>query len=89
MEVPQGQTDQDREQDSSPGLKTLNMNINIYYFTMRSFMIRVELPHIWKFTVNIDHDLKFCLKVKLVQRHEDGETWKLIVLKILRGFQSC
>ena len=63
MEVPQGKTDQDREQDSSPGLKTLNMNINIYYSTMRSFMIRVELPHIWKFTVNIDPDLKFCLKV--------------------------
>ena len=28
MEVPQGKTDQDREQDSFPGLKTLNMNIN-------------------------------------------------------------
>ena len=27
MEVPQGMTDQNREQDSSPGLKTLNMNI--------------------------------------------------------------
>ena len=74
MEVPQGQTDQDREQDSSPGLKTLNMNISTYYSTMRSFMLRVELPHILKFTVNIDHDLKFYLKVKLVQRHEDGET---------------
>ena len=45
--------------------------------------------HICKFTLNIDPDLKFCLKVKLVQRHEDGETRSLIVLKILRGFQSC
>ena len=27
MEVPQGMTDQNREQDSSPGLKTLYMNI--------------------------------------------------------------
>ena len=46
MEVPQGKTDQDREQDRSPGLKTLNMNISTYYSTMRSFMLRVELPHI-------------------------------------------
>ena len=45
--------------------------------------------HICKFTLNIDHDLKFCLKVNLVQRQEDGETRSLIVLKILRGFQSC
>ena len=28
LEVPQRRTDQDREQDSSLGLKTLNMNIS-------------------------------------------------------------
>ena len=54
MEVPQGKTDQDREQDSSPGLKTLNMNINTI------LTLTLELLHIWMFTVNIDHDLKFC-----------------------------
>ena len=30
MEVPQGKTDQDREQESSPGLKTRNMNTCIF-----------------------------------------------------------
>ena len=52
-------------------------------------MLRVELLHTCKFTVNIDHYLKFFLKVKLVQRHENGEARSLIVLKILPGFQSC
>ena len=28
MEAPQGKTDQNREQDGSPGLKTLNMYIS-------------------------------------------------------------
>ena len=28
VEVPQGKTDQNREQYGSPGLKTLNMNIS-------------------------------------------------------------
>ena len=51
-------------------------------------MLRVELSHIWKFTVNIDYDLKFCLKVKLVQRHEDRETWNLIVLKYYVAFRA-
>ena len=55
---------------------------------MTPFLLRVEL-HICKLTLNIDHDLKFCLKVKLVQRREDGETRTLIMLQILRGFQSC
>ena len=56
-------------------------------------MLKVELhihtTHICKFTVNISHDLKFCLKVILILRHEDGEPRSLIVLKILGGFQSC
>ena len=51
-------------------------------------MPRVEI-HICKLTVNVDHDLKFCLKVKLVQGHRDRETKSLIALQILRGFQSC
>ena len=55
---------------------------------MTSFLLRVEL-HICKLTLNIDHDLKLCLKVKSVKRHEDGETRTLIMLRILRGFQSC
>ena len=52
---------------------------------MTSFVLRVEL-HICKLTLNTDHGLKFCLKVKLVQRREDGETRTLIMLQILRGF---
>ena len=52
---------------------------------MTPFMLRVEL-HICKLTLNIDHGLKFRLKVKLVQRREDGETRTLIMLQILRGF---
>ena len=48
-------------------------------------MLRVEI-HICKLTVNVDNDLKFCLKVKLVQGHRDGETKSLIALQILRGF---
>ena len=51
-------------------------------------MPRVEL-HICKLTANIDHNLNFCLKVKLVQRLEDGETRSLLMLQILHGFQSC
>ena len=51
-------------------------------------MPRVEL-HICKLTANIDHNLNFCLKVKLVQRHEDGETRSLLMLQILHGFRSC
>ena len=69
MEVPQGKRDQDRKQDSSPGLKTLNVNISSFLSTMESFLLRLEL-HICKLTVNKDHDLKFCLKAKLIQRLE-------------------
>ena len=39
---------------------------------MKSFLLRLEL-HICKLTVNKDHDLKFCLKAKLIQRLEDGK----------------
>ena len=38
---------------------------------MTPFMLGVEL-HICKLTLNIDHGLKFRLKVKLLQRREDG-----------------
>ena len=51
-------------------------------------MLRVEL-HIGKLTVNIDHNLKFCVKVQLIKRREDGETRGLILLQILDTFQSC
>ena len=51
---------------------------------MESFMLRLEL-HICKLTVDIDYELKFCLKVKLVQRHEDGETRNLRLPPTFRG----
>ena len=47
-------------------------------------MLRLEL-HICKLTVDIVYDLKFCLKVKLVQRHEDGETRNLRLPPTFRG----
>ena len=53
---------------------------------MKSFMLRVELH--WFATVNTDNDIRFCLKLKLVQQHEDGETRSLIMLQILHGFES-
>ena len=65
----------------------MNMNINTFP-QVKFLMPRVEL-HICKLTANIDHNLNFCLKVKLVQRHEDGETRSLLMLQILHGFQSC
>ena len=50
-------------------------------------MLRVEL-YVCKLNVDIDHDLKFCLKVKLEQRHEDRETRSLIISQILHGLRA-